>query len=515
MEKTQVLIIGCGIAGCSAALLLAEQGIDVLMVSAGEDPYISNSSMAQGGIVSLSSDDAPELIYNDLIEAGDGLCNPKAVRFFAEEGPRLAQQLLIEKWQVPFSRDNHGELMYTREAVHSRSRIIYNADETGKAIMQALLQKIAKEPYITLKTGHTAVDLITLSHHSSQKTDIYAPLTCCGAYVLDHKNGQVRMLLAQKTILATGGVGELFIHTTNSKVARGDGIAMAFRAGARIMNMEYIQFHPTSLYVPMQRRMLLTEALRGEGAKLLSYAGVPFMQTVDPRGDLAPRDVVARAIYQEMLKTEAPHVWLDISHRDGTYIKERFPFVDTTCSRFGFDCTKEPLPVVPAAHYSCGGIAVDLEGRTSVQQLYAIGEVACNGLHGANRLASTSLLEGVLFSKLAADHIAKTLTDQNPFPPVEEWTMGGEPVDPSLIAQDWVTLKQTMWNYVGLVRDKKRLSRALVMLEDLKRQIDSFYEEAILTPELVGLRNGILTALLIAQRAYRNRSSCGSHYRIN
>lgn len=364
---------------------------------------------------------------------------------------------------------------------------------------------------IELKTGITAIDLITPSHHSKQGIDIYLPSCCVGVYALDPKTKKIDAILAKETILATGGVGEVYLHTTNPSDARGDGIAMAYRAGARIMNMEYIQFHPTALYVPGEKRFLISEALRGAGgARILNGNFQPFLS------ELAPRDVVSRAMFNEMLHSSADHLWLDISHQSKQWLMERFPAIYRTCLDKGFDLSQEPIPIVPAAHYNCGGIAVDLKGRTTLQRLRAIGEVSCTGLHGANRLASTSLLEGLVWAHTAAEEIWEGWKDRDDyFPPIEEWQMSSESVDPALIRQDWMTIKQTMWNYVGLIRDQSRLRRALKMLRELQWEIDSFYEKGEPTAELIGLRNGILTALLITQGAWRNRSSLGCHYRIS
>lgn len=487
MRKCDILIIGAGVAGATAARELVRHGLDVIVLSAGD----SNSSWAQGGIVA-----SPELLAKDIHAAGAGLCNPEAVDQLVQLGPKLIQELLS---QVPFDRTPNGTFSLTQEGGHSTRRIIHHKDQTGKAIMQALPVPVEKK---------TAVDLITLSHHSKKITDIYLPSTCVGAYVFDGKN--VELIFAKETILATGGLGEVFLHSTNPPEARGDGIAMAYRAGARIMNMEYVQFHPTSLYIPGERRFLLSEVLRGEGARLLNARFQPFTN------ELAPRDVVSRALFSEMLQSSIDHLWLDITFRPKDWLLDRFPAITAHCQQKGFDLATEPIPIVPAAHYSCGGIAVDLVGRTTLHRLRAIGEVSCTGLHGANRLASTSLLEGLVWGYTAAHDILKSWSQRSDyFPPVEEWQMGPEKVDSALIRQDWTTIKQTMWNYVGLVRDSDRLRRALKMLRQLQWEIDSFYERGALTNDLIGLRNGILTALLITQGAWRNRRSLGCHHRIS
>ncbi len=511
-KKTDVLIIGCGSAGCAAALALAARGISVTMLSAASNPEHSNSYFAQGGVIYRAEDDTPALLSQDILKAGAGLSLPQAVGQLVAEGPGCVERL-IKELQVPFDRMADGSLSLTKEAAHSKARIVHHRDHTGKVLMESFLAKVKQTPQIELLTSHVAIDLITLAHHSKNCTDIYQPATCVGAYVFKSDTGAVEEIYAKETILATGGIGEVFLHTTNPKGARGDGLAMAYRAGVRVMNMEYIQFHPTSFYVPNQPRFLLTEALRGEGAELLTVGGHPFMKEYHPLGSLAPRDVVARAIYSELLKSRHDHVWLDISSRPAPWLKERFPNIYAHCLKMGFDLTKEPVPIVPAAHYCCGGVAVDTFGQTTMRRLRAIGEVACTGLHGANRIASSSLLECMIWGTKAAESIAETLPGSSYyFPPIDPWAMGTEVVDSALIEQDWLTIKQTMWNYVGLVRDERRLRRALKMLEELKSEIQSFYETARLTPDLIGLRNGIETALLITQGAARNRVSLGCHY---
>jgi L-aspartate oxidase len=455
------------------------------------------------------------MLTKDILSAGSGLSCPDIAQIVAEKGPKAVLELLIEKYGVVFDRQG-GEFSLTTEAAHSCSRILHSKDFTGRAIMQALHACVKDRPNLELKKGFVAIDLITLSHHSKCLTDIYHPSTCVGAYVMNTQTSEVDIVFAKETILATGGVGEVFLHTSNPKFARGDGLAMAYRAGARIMNMEYVQFHPTTMYYPGERRRLLSEALRGEGAVLLSTKMKPFMHHFHPLGDLAPRDVVARGIYQEMLSTDCPYVYLDLSFKPKRYVMDRFPDTYEYCLSRGYDMASEPIPVVPAEHYSCGGVAVNAKGQTTIQRLYAIGEVACSGLHGANRLASTSLLEGVVFAQIVSEDIAnKTAGKKYYFPCVDEWSMPENNVDAALVHQDWMTIKQTMWNYVGLVRDSQRLSRALKMLDELKWQIDSFYSMGRLTNDLLGLRNGIQTALLITHGAMRNKNSIGCHYRIN
>lgn len=515
MKTTDVLVIGCGIAGCICALELAERGFDVILIGSGSNIWESNSSYAQGGIIYHGHGDSEDSLAKDIEAAGAGLCNRIAVEQLVRFGPKFVKELLLDKFKVVFERGQDGGLCFTEEAAHSCPRILYYRDHTGRSIMQALFESIQSSKNIHFKIGHTAVDLITLSHHSKTMTDIYKPSTCIGAYVMDNAKEQVETIFAKETVLATGGLGEVFLHTTNPKEARGDGVAMAYRAGARIMNMEYVQFHPTALFVPSERRFLLSEALRGEGAELLDCDLKSFMHLYHEKSSLAPRDIVARSMYQEMVKADVPHLWLDISFRDPVWLKDRFPSIYSHCQAKGFDMTKEPIPVVPAAHYACGGVAVDEKGKTSILRLRGIGEVSCTGLHGGNRLASTSLLEGLVWAKVCADDLSAELPRRKDyFPSVEEWVMSEEPVDKALIQQDWMTIKQTMWNYVGLIRDRHRLCRALKMLQELKWEIESFYEKGKLNPELLGLRNGVQTALLITQGALRNKHSLGCHYRL-
>jgi L-aspartate oxidase len=515
MQYVDCLIIGSGLAGLTSAIELAEKGVSVALLSADKEDAHSNSYYAQGGIVYKGVLDSPERLAEDILVAGAGLSCPSTTHLVATLGPELVEKLLINKYQIPF--DTHaGTLSLTEEAAHSCPRIIHCKDCTGEGIMQSLSAYAKNLKNLTWYKGRCAVDLITLSHHSKTMTDIYKPLTCVGAYVLDVEHLTVEIFFAKETILATGGVGEVFLHTSNPKSSRGDGLAMAYRAGARIMNMEYVQFHPTTVYYPGERRKLISEALRGEGARILSSTHLPFLDRYHAKAELAPRDVVARGMYQEMVATDSHHLWLDISFKNSSYVKDRFPSAYQYCLSKGYDLTKQPIPVVPAAHYSCGGIAVDHAGRTSIQRLYAIGEVACTGLHGANRLASTSLLEALVFGKLSAESIcASLLTAKYDFPEVNPWVMAEEKVDAALIQQDFMTIKQTMWNYVGLIRDQHRLSRAVKMLQELKAHVESFYESGQLTEELLGLRNAVQTALLITQGAMRNKQSLGCHFRIS
>jgi L-aspartate oxidase len=514
---TDVLVIGAGMAGAVTALEAADGGADVIVVQRTTDAKAANTFWAQGGIIYEGVDDSPELLAADITAAGGGLCHPPAVRLVAETGPRLVRELLIERLGVEFDRAESGELDVTEEAAHARRRIIHTQDRVGEAISERLAAALDAHPRVTVIRGAVAVDLLTLSHQSRNPLDVYEPLTCTGAYVLLIAEERVCTFLARETVLATGGLGQLFLHTTNPRGARGDGIAMAYRSGARLINLEYIQFHPTALYHETAPRFLISESVRGEGARLVLRDGTEFMQRHDERGSLAPRDIVARAIHEELLAGNEPCVFLDISHKPDDWIRTRFPRIYQQCLKYGIDMTREPIPVVPAAHYSCGGVATDLNGRTSIQGLRAVGEVACTGLHGANRLASTSLLEALVFGHTTGRDIPKALETSRaqPWPPIEPWVREREPIDPALILQDWLTIKYTMWNYVGLVRSEKRLRRAKQILRELQDEIEIFYARARMHDDLIGIRNGAQAALAILYAAMQNRTSRGCHYRVD
>lgn len=518
--ETDVLIIGCGIAGAAAALRLAQdREREILVITRAAAPEESNTRYAQGGIVGCGHNDSPDSLVEDILAAGAGLSLARAARILAEEGPGLVKRILIEEAGVSFDRDESGALSYTREGRHSAHRILHVGDATGQMIMEGLLAKLRQCPNVTLRTGLTAVDLITSSHHARNALAAYDPISCYGAYVLDRETRAVHPVIAGATILATGGLGRVYRHTTNPEGARGDGLAMAYRAGARVVNAEYVQFHPTTLAVPGADNFLISEAVRGEGARLYTPDGRHFMDEYAPQwGDIAPRDVVARAIHHEMIKHGYPHVLLDVaSHAEPARIRERFPTIYATCLRAGIDITSQPIPVVPAAHYFCGGVWVDEWGCTGVHRLYAVGEVSCTGLHGANRLASTSLLEGLVWGDRAARHIAAhsremTKPSHGDIPPWEEAGDAGEP-DPVLLYHDCQTIQSIMWLYVGLARNAHRLARALRDLNHLWESIDHFYRTNRLTDELVGLRNMAQAAWIVTQAAWHNRQSRGAHYR--
>ena len=497
---------------------LADSGVGVTLVTRAREPNESNTYYAQGGIIYRGKEDSPSLLMDDIARAGAGYCNTHAVALLAEQGPDLVRQFLIERVGVPFDHTPDGELSLALEGGHSVPRIVHTADSTGQAIEVALLQKLADHPNVRLLSGHTAIDLLTPAHHSRNRLAVYESPSCVGAYLLDQATGRVFRCLAGFTILATGGLGQIFLRTTNPSGARGDGLAMAYRAGARVINMEFIQFHPTTFYQPNAPPFLISEAVRGAGARLVNADGEPFMQKYDAEWkDLAPRDVVARSIHHEMLTTGVPNVYLDLrSYIPADEIREHFPKIQETCLEYGVDIMRDLVPVVPGAHYSCGGVWVDAWGQTTIRRLYAVGEVACTGLHGANRLASTSLLEGLVWGHRAALHIQPLLADlpalnSDDIPPWQE--VGTSLPDLALISQDMTSIKYIMWNYVGLVRTTHRLERALRELRNLETEIEQFYRVSRPTDELIGLRNAARSAVIVAASAWENKQSVGCHYR--
>lgn len=517
--NTEVLIIGTGVAGLSSAIKLAEQKVKVTIVTRAEKPEVTNTFWAQGGIIysPQNLNDREDLI-TDIIKASAHTSNEQAARILATRSAEIIDEMLIHKSNTDFAKDAEGELLFTREAAHSRERIIYKGDMTGKSIEISLLNYLndsEKFPNVTFLTSHTAIDLITPNHHGVDITQRYEENQVLGAYILDQKKGEVRKILSKSTILATGGIGALYLHNTNAEGARGDGHAMAYRAGAFVSNMEFIQFHPTSFFNgASHRRFLISEALRGEGGRLINSQGEAFMKKYHPQGELAPRDVVSRAISEEMIASKEDCVYLDITHRPAEWLRERFPTIYAYCLENKIDMTKEPIPVVPAAHYTCGGVKTDLKGRTSLKNLYAVGEVASTGLHGANRLASTSLLEGLTWGYIAAEDILPQLAETPDYNlnRVKDWIEGGEVVDLALVNQDQMTLKQTMWNYVGLSRSKNRLARARAMFMELQDEISKFYKNARLHDELIGLRNGVEVGFMVLNASMRNKESVGCFY---
>ena len=515
--KTDVLIIGSGIAGCVAALELAEKKIKVLLVSKDKDIQQSATFYAQGGIIGRGPNDSKEKLKKDILKAGDGLCDKKAVDILASEGPALVEDILVGKAGVEFNKAGN-KYDYTKEAAHSENRILYKDDYTGNEIETKLIKAVRNKKNITILTDHTLIDLLTFPHHAVNPLKVYQEGECFGCYLLDNNSDDgVKTILAKKTVLATGGVGQVYLRTTNPQTATGDGLAAAKRAKVEIINAEYIQFHPTSLFHRDADNFLISESVRGEGGRLKDLSGELFMKKHDRRGSLAPRDIVARGIYEEILGSQQNFVYLDIaSYKKPEAIRKRFPLIHKTCLDCGIDIAKDKIPVAPTAHYFCGGIKVNEFARSSLENLYAVGEVSCTGVHGANRLASTSLLEGVVWAKRCAGHIANKLKDSSLIneKDIKPWFyIGNEKSDPALIKQDWMSIKSIMWNYVGIIRTEERLERAVSDLNYLNHRIEKFYRNTSLNKELLELRNGIQAALIITQAAKQNRTSRGCHYK--
>jgi L-aspartate oxidase len=509
--ETECLVIGAGLAGSAYALHMARAGFRVELLSVGA-PLESNSDRAQGGIIYDTAAD-PQALAADILAASDHTSNPAAVEQLVREGPAALKELLLDELAVEFDRDAAGELDFTREGGHSARRIIHAKDATGHAILTATAKRVDVTPGITRRSGWMAVDLLTLSHNSDHPVDRYQPLTCFGCYALDTATGEVTAIVAKKTVLATGGLGGIFMHSTNQPGSVGHGVAMAWRVGARLIDLEYVQFHPTVFFKKNAPRFLVTEALRGEGGVLVDGHGQRFMEAIDPRGSLAPRDVVARAIQQHLTRTGEACVWLDLSALRPEFLRERFPMVYERALAHGVDITREPVPIVPAAHYSCGGVHTDLRGRTNVRHLNAIGETACTGLHGANRLASTSLLENLVGARAAARADTAELREGEFHRTVPRpWQSPAKEADPLLVRQDLQLVQQTMWNYAGIVRSPRRLARARRILLELREDIQTFYRDCRPTRELVELRNAVQSALLVVHAATLNPESRGCHF---
>jgi L-aspartate oxidase len=507
--ESDFLVLGSGIAGLTCALECARAG-HVVLVTKDRLPE-SSSRYAQGGIASVwSPEDSFESHIEDTLVAGDGLCHRDVVETVVREGPDRVRDLIALGTNFDLRGDPEDrEYDLGREGGHSKRRILHALDATGREVIRALSEAARATPNLEIRENHLAVDLLLERGPGS---------TCWGAYVLDRDTRAVHRFVARATLLCTGGAGKVYLYTSNPDVATGDGVAIAYRAGAPIANMEFFQFHPTCLYHPQAKSFLVTEALRGEGAILRRPDGDAFMARYHPRAELAPRDVVARAIDNEMKVHGFECVYLDISHRDADFVRSRFPTVHQTCLRFGIDMTRGPIPVVPAAHYLCGGVVADLRARTGLDRLYACGEVACTGLHGANRLASNSLLEALVFAHRAAtDACARLRDDRRRWPDMRPWDPGSavDSDESVVVTQNWDEIRRFMWNYVGIVRSDRRLARARQRIALLQEEIREYYRDFLLTSDLVELRNIATVASLIVACASARRESRGLHYTID
>lgn len=510
-NQFDALIIGSGLAGLTLALRLADSR-KVCLVSK-RHLNDSASSWAQGGIAAaLKSNESIDSHIADTLIAGGGLCDVEVTRMVVEHGHHAVDWLIQHGVQFTREADN-SDYHLTREGGHSHRRIFHVEDATGQAVQKTLTQLVREHANITLLEHHIAVDLITTKKlHQHDFQDKNVSNRCLGAYVLDNQTGKVMTIAAQYTALATGGAGKVYLYTTNPDVSTGDGIAMAWRAGCRVANMEFIQFHPTCLYHPHAKSFLISEVVRGEGGLLKLPDGTRFMQHHDAREELAPRDVVARAIDFEMKKRGLDCVYLDITHKPASFIQEHFPNIYKRCLELGIDITQQPIPVVPAAHYSCGGVMTDIEGQTDIEHLYAVGETACTGLHGANRLASNSLLECLVFSATAANHILATTPQPSTSLPEWDESRVTDADEEVLITHTWDELRRFMWNYVGIVRTNKRLSRALHRIHMLRDEVHEFYSNFKVSNDLIELRNLLQVAELIVHSAIERHESRGLHY---
>lgn len=517
--NTDVLIIGSGIAGLFAALKISEFA-DVVLVTK-KDKNESNTNYAQGGIASvISKNDSFEKHIHDTLIAGAGLCNEKMVRIMVEEGPERIKDLI--EIGTNFSK-KEGRLDLALEGGHSEPRIVHAKDLTGKEIESALVTKVNLLKNIIVIENTIAIDLITEHNIKQLKSSTLQNRTCWGAYVLDINSGSVIKISSKATLLATGGVGQVYLHTTNPQIATGDGIAMSYRAGAKLANMEFIQFHPTSLYRKSseffgEQSFLISEAVRGFGGKLSTRSGFEFMSKYDERKELAPRDIVARAIDSELKKSGEEFVLLDITHKKSDEIKSHFPNIYEHCLTAGIDITQKPIPVVPAAHYSCGGVLVDEYSRTSLKRLYACGEVAMTGVHGANRLASNSLLEAVVFADRAASDVRTFLKMQKDiFPEIPDWDDSGTLTadEKVLITHNFKEVKTTMWDYVSIVRSNQRLERAVKRIHIIYEEVENFYKRTKVFSELLELRNLVACAHIIIKSALQRKESRGLHFTLD
>lgn len=518
IRKTDFLVIGSGIAGLSYALKAARHGQVIIITK--KNIQQSNTALAQGGVAAVfGRQDSFALHMEDTMKAGDGLCNPDAVKMVVENGPERIKELVDQG--ARFNKAGKGKYDFSlgREGGHSAKRIVYAHDLTGREIEDALVDCVKKHANITILENHVAVNLITFS--SSVRSGVLVTQyenICCGAYVLNKSTGNVETFHAGVTLLATGGASKVYLYTSNPDIATGDGIAMAYRAGASVANLEFVQFHPTCLYHPQAKNFLISEAVRGEGGRLLDGKGRRFMADYTPALELACRDIVARAIDNELKKTGAESVFLDISHKDAAFIRQRFPNIHARCLEYGIDITTDPIPVVPAAHYMCGGVATDLNGKTDVQRLYAVGETACTGLHGANRLASNSLLEALVYAHNAyLDSVKEFSAIRNKVDiTLDTWdeTNTTDSDEAIVVSHNWDEIRRLMWNYVGIVRSDKRLQRAARRIKTIQDEINEYYWDFKLTSDLVELRNIATVAKLVIRSALMRKESRGLHYNI-
>jgi L-aspartate oxidase len=512
MKEFDFVVVGSGIAGLSFALRAAEKGTVAIVTK--RSLVDSNTAWAQGGVACVTSDeDSFDLHIADTLNAGAGLCHEDAVRAVVTEGPARIRELIdfglhFDEREVG---DGTHELDLGKEGGHSKRRVLHVLDATGREIESTLADCVRRHPNITILEQHMAVDCITTG-----KLGYAMENSCVGLYVLNEATGEVETIRTDVTVLATGGCGKVYLYSTNPDIATGDGVAMAWRAGATIVNMEFVQFHPTCLYQPKAKSFLVTEAVRGEGGILTDAKGRRFMDRYHPLKELAPRDIVARAIDAEMKRTGSKCVYLDISHKPADFVRGRFPTIYETCLKFGIDITTEPIPVVPAAHYQCGGVRTDLNGETSLRGLYSVGEAACTGLHGANRLASNSLLEALVIAHRAAQKATRGLHDHVSLD-LPEWRPGQvQDVDELVVIyHNWDEIRRLMWDYVGIVRTDKRLQRAATRLRNLQTEIQEFYWNFNITVELLELRNLVTVAALIVDCALSRKESRGLHYTLD
>lgn len=515
-KKTDILVIGSGLAGLALALKLSEHG--KVTVLAKEKATGTNTAMAQGGIAAvMSSEDSFDSHLQDTLTAGAGLCRESVVRSVIEQAPERIQDLI--NWRVHFDvrpgvDGAPGSMDLTREGGHHHRRILHFEDQTGFEIHRTLLARVRENPAIELLENQFAIDLIL--NRQVDPADM-SPSRCLGAYVLDRESGTVNTWIAHSTVLATGGAGKVYLYTSNWSGATGDGIAMAYRAGARVANLEFMQFHPTCLYHPEARNFLISEALRGEGGELIDQAGNAFMAKHHPMGSLAPRDIVARSIDAEMKKTGAACVFLDMTKLDADFIRHRFPAIHAKCLEYGIDMTKQPIPVVPAAHYLCGGVWADVNGRTDVGGLWALGETACTGLHGANRLASNSLLEAIAMAHNCATEISRSWPQESLTAEPPPWVSPAVSDADELIVVHhmWDEIRRLMWNYVGIVRSNKRLLRAQARLRNILAEVREYYSNVQVNSDILELRNIAIVADLTVECALRRHESRGIHYSLD